>query len=235
MQSMDFLSFLHPDTQYYIKGFLVTAGGLFWVMAYIQSLRVGFSLKTYCIPFVALFLNVGWELYNTIRGFMIAGSYFLNYINAIWLFLDFLIVYTFWQFGRNQSQQRSNFIWIVIGLFLAGLIINHICAVIYTPKIGANYFGLCINIIMSFLFVTNLIKQKKNFTHDLLIAIFKLLGTFFLTLLLGVFGVTRLGGVDRAMLLLGSIVFVLDIYYLYKLIKAGYRFRESWNLKTITT
>ncbi|WP_156340003.1 hypothetical protein [Nonlabens sp. YIK11] len=230
---MEFLSFFDRDTLYYIKSALVISGGLFWVIAYLQAIRIGFSSKTYCIPFVALFLNVGWELYNTVRGFMIVGSYFLNYINAIWFILDLLIVYTFYTYGRKSSQRKPYFIWIVVGLFLTGLIINHIGAVVYTPKIGANYVGLGINIIMSILFITNFLKMKKKFTHDLIIAYSKLLGTFCLTLLLGVFGVTRLGGVDRAMLVLGIIVFTLDIYYLYLLRKSGYRFRESVNLNTI--
>ncbi|WP_146126784.1 transmembrane-type terpene cyclase [Nonlabens agnitus] len=230
---MEFLSFLDRDTLYYIKSALVISGGLFWVIAYLQAIRIGFSSKTYCIPFVALFLNVGWELYNTIRGFMIVGSYFLNYVNAIWFILDLLIVYTFYTYGRKSSQRKPYFIWIVVGLFLAGLIINHIGAVVYTPKIGANYVGLGINIIMSILFITNFLKKKKKFTHDLIIAYSKLLGTFSLTLLLGVFGVTRLGGVDHAMLVLGIIVFTLDVYYVFLLRKSGYRFRESVNLKTI--
>lgn len=227
---MDFLSYFHPDTLYYIKAVLVTAGGLFWVIAYLQSIRVGFTLKTYCIPFVALFMNVGWELYNTIRGFLIAGMYFLNVINAIWFVLDLLIVYTFWNYGRNEPQKRRRFVWIVIGLFLSGLILNHVSAVLFTPEIGANYFGYCINIIMSILFVTNFITGKKHFKHDLLVAISKLLGTFLLTLLLGVFGVTRLGGVDRIMLLLGFIVFIIDCYYLVLLIQNKYSFAKSWNL-----
>lgn len=227
---MDFLSYFHPDTLFYIKAVLVSAGGLFWVIAYWQSIRVGFTLKTYCIPFVALFMNVGWEVYNTIRGFIIAGMYFLNVINAIWFVLDLLIVYTFWDYGRNEPQKRRKFVWIVIGLFLSGLILNHVSAVLFTPKIGANYFGYCINIIMSILFVTNFITGKKHFKHDLLVAISKLLGTFLLTLLLGVFGVTRLGGVDRIMLLLGSIVFIIDGYYLLLLIQNKYSFAKSWNL-----
>jgi len=227
---MEFLSSFSADTLYYVKASLVCAGGLFWVLAYCQSIRVGFSLKTYCIPFVALFLNVGWELYNTIRGFMIAGTYFLNFVNAVWFLLDVIIVYTFWNYGRNEPQKNHQFIWITIGLFFSGLLFNHVSAMLYTPKIGANYFGFVINIIMSILFISNLLLKKKHFTHDLFIAISKLLGTLFLTLLLGVFGVTRLGGVDNAMLLLGMIVFTLDVYYLYRLIKLNYSLSISWNL-----
>ncbi|SCY25084.1 hypothetical protein SAMN05192588_1876 [Nonlabens sp. Hel1_33_55] len=235
MQFMDFLSFLDRDTLYYIKAVLVIAGGLSWVLAYLQAIRIGFKSRTYCIPFVALFLNVGWELYNTIRGFMIVGSYFLNYINAIWFCLDLLIVYTFWRYGRNNPQRRPYFIWIVVGLFLTGLVVNHFGAILYTPRIGANYVGLGINIIMSILFITNFLKRKKHFTHNLVVAMSKLLGTFCLTLMLGVFGVTRLGGVDRAMLLLGIIVFILDLYYVHLLRKSGYRFRETINSNIINT
>ena len=92
---------------------LTIISGLFWIIVYEECIRLGFKQKTYCMPFFALGLNLAWE---TIYPF----SYiFLNapmpipgvvtsvqsVINIIWLFLDIIILYTYFEFGKNRKYE----------------------------------------------------------------------------------------------------------------------------------
>ena len=40
---------------------LMALSGIFWVITYIDGIRIGFRQKTYAIPFFALGLNLAWE------------------------------------------------------------------------------------------------------------------------------------------------------------------------------
>ena len=58
---------------------------VFWSVAYIECIRIGFRDKTYCVPLFAIGLNFTWEL-STMIMFVVNGitnifSYVLHNFN----------------------------------------------------------------------------------------------------------------------------------------------------------
>ena len=75
-----------------LKLLLLVLTGLFWSIAYFDIIRVGLKQKTYGMPFLALSLNLTWELYNTVQGFLMVGFHIANTINLIWVVMDLMIL-----------------------------------------------------------------------------------------------------------------------------------------------
>ena len=44
-----------------IINILIVISGICWSAVYIDSIRIGFKQKTYCMPLFALGLNIAWE------------------------------------------------------------------------------------------------------------------------------------------------------------------------------
>ena len=95
-----------------IKVILTVVSGLCWTIVYIEGIRLGFKDRSYAIPFVALALNIAWELQNTIFGFREGGGLQAT-INGVWFLFDLGIIYTYFKFGRKYFPQRLPGSWFV--------------------------------------------------------------------------------------------------------------------------
>ena len=47
---------------------------IFWCVAYIECIRIGFKQKTYCMPFFAICMNFGWETLSLIDYIICDGT-----------------------------------------------------------------------------------------------------------------------------------------------------------------
>src|SRR6202790_3423797 len=73
---------------------LTVVSGICWTIVYIEGIRVGFRDRSYAIPFLALALNIAWELLHTVFGFR-AGVSTQTIINGVWFAFDVGILYTY--------------------------------------------------------------------------------------------------------------------------------------------
>ena len=65
---------------------LASAGGIFWLIAYVLMIRKGFQDSTYGIPLLAIMLNFTWEIiYATIHAPSAPGD---ERMRLAWLALD---------------------------------------------------------------------------------------------------------------------------------------------------
>src|ERR1700681_3759665 len=100
-----------------IKLILTIVSGICWTVVYIDGIRLGIKERTYAIPFYALALNVSWELLQTIYGLQ-AALRVQTIINAVWLSLDALILFTFFKYGRKYFPRRLPASWFMGWSFL---------------------------------------------------------------------------------------------------------------------
>jgi len=188
-----------------------------WTIAYVECIRVAFRDKAYTMPFIALALNVTWEAYYTYKGISVMGWYHVSTIfDAIWLLLDCMILYTYLKYGNITKMSHYKFITYILLVLILALGYQHCATLIFGPKQGGLYSSMLMNLVMSILFIKMYFDRNSLNGQSLSIAVFKCLGTFAATILVGVVGVTRLGGVNPAVIIIGIIIFILDTYYVYK-------------------
>ena len=176
---------------------LTIISGLFWIIVYEECIRLGFKQKTYCMPFLALTLNIAWE------GVYVFSYIFLNaptplagivapaqYIICIlWLLLDIIILYTYFKFGKKEWPKSID-----IKLFTPWNVITIICCfclqIVFIYEFGfvmaIKYSAFLQNLLMSVLFI-NLFSKRGNMEgQSILLAVSKCIGTLAPTILLGV-------------------------------------------------
>ena len=165
---------------------------VFWSVAYIECIRIGFRDKTYCVPLFAIGLNFTWEL-STMIMFVVNGitNIFSYVLLSTWLILDCGIIYTYMKFGENEIENlplRKSLKKIKVGtgklhyiraLFLlpvwGGLIV--FCVNCYDNWL--DYFPYVDNLIMSILFLLMLHVRKSLRGQSISIAICKCAGSLF--------------------------------------------------------
>lgn len=213
---------------------LTIISGLFWIIVYEECIRLGFKQKTYCMPFFALGLNLAWE---TIYPF----SYiFLNapmpipgvvtsvqsVINIIWLFLDIIILYTYFKFGKKEWPKSIN-----IKLLTPWSIIAIICCfclqIVFIYEFGfimaVKYSAFLQNLLMSILFINLFAKRGNMNGQSILLAVSKWIGTLAPTIL---FGIVHF---NLFILVCGIFCSVFDLIYIALLIK----YKKNHHLENI--
>jgi hypothetical protein len=222
--------------------------GLFWLIAYLLIIRVGFRDKTYGMPVVAFIGNFAWEI---IYGLGLEPVCPLTWSscpapviqarNAVWLIFDALILYTILKFGRRyfSGALYKYFAPIVLGgVAVAGLIIYFIVNEYYihnawgvtvgpgvpeflplTLQGGSDVTGFGLNLIMSILFIFMLERRGSLEGQSLGIAVSKWLGTLF------AYGFMIADGVQTPLVnTLYFTTFLFDVYYIariYRLERVG--------------
>ena len=200
---------------YQVKLILLLICGICWTITYIECIRVGVKQKTYAMPFLALALNFTWELYNTIQGYLIAGFHISTLINVCWVGFDIGILITYFRYGKPEKQSKTQFYIVSFLVLIISMISQYLLGKTYGLEQGAINSAFWSNLLMSVLFIGFSLKRKGIKGQSLSIAINKCLGTFAASILVGYIGINRLGGANTLILIVGLIIFVIDLYYCY--------------------
>jgi hypothetical protein len=195
-------------------------GGLAWTLAYIEAIRLGFTQKTFAIPFWALALNFSWELVQSAYSIRHNSFSLQSYINIIWLLFDVLILVTYFLYGKKGFKSYANpayFIPYSLIVLLISMLIEYAFIKEFGGNDGAVYSAFLQNVFMSVLFILMLIERRNNSGQSLFLAISKGIGTAANTVLFGALGQADLANL---VFILGGICFFLDVIYIYMLFKA---------------
>ena len=198
--------------------------GLFWIMAYEECIRLGFKQKTYCMPFLALTLNIAWE------GVYVFSYIFLNAPTALpgivspvqsvvcilWFILDIIILYTYFKFGKKEWPKSID-----IKLLAPWSVIAIICCfalqIVFIYEFGfimaIKYSAFLQNLLMSILFINLFAKRGYMKGQSILLAVSKWIGTLAPTIL---FGIVHF---NLFVLVCGIFCSVFDLIYIGLLVK----------------
>ena len=205
---------------------------IFWYVTYIECIRVGLREKTYCMPLLAMWMNILCEMgcfYDCIADGSVNSILLVAY--GGWM-LDLVIVYVYLMYGRRElMRMANNGNWHKTIDFLGGIKNAFIVRTLFTFSIIMIAFVLCKlyvwnwklyaqfvdNLIMSSLFILMLFIRGGSRGQRLSIAVTKCLGTASATMTI------ILGGCSYIMIGIGTLCFFLDIAYiilLYRTIQA---------------
>lgn len=196
--------------------FLTLLGGICWTIVYIELIRVAFRDKTYGMPFVALALNLAWEAIYAFISLRDNPSDIQSWIILLWFLLDLVILYTYLRYGIKEFPKYINKIyfipWTIIVLIMAFAV--QLSFIIEFGNLSGQYSAFIQNLIMSLLFTNMLAIRMSTRGQNLIIAIFKWIGTLAPTILFGIiYG-------NQLVLVLGIFCFLFDIIYIYLLATA---------------
>lgn len=215
---------------------MVLLSGFCWSVVYLDAIRIGIKDKTYAIPFWALALNFSWELLLSLFGYMELGLQAQVGMNALWLLFDFGILYTYFKYGLKEFPSSVSphwfYVWSVL-VILVSFVIQYFFIHHFGVITGGSYSAFLQNLIMSILFIGMLIKRKSSKGQTLLIAVMKGMGTLLPTILFGYVGIKETNGPNRLVLVLGILIFIFDVIYIYLLARVKERERTSKVLERI--
>jgi hypothetical protein len=190
-------------------GILTLTSGISWTIVYLAIIYRGFKDKACGMPFFALALNLTWEF---IYSFLLGGELSLQLvINIIWFFFDVVILYTYFRYGRKEFPNTVDPKWFVpwsVWVLAVGFVTQYFTALEFPGLPGAMYSAFVINLVMSVLFITMLVRRDSVEGQSMGIAVFKWLGTAAPTLLFYLVSGSNL------ILVLGIVIFVFDVIYI---------------------
>ena len=132
---------------------LASAGGIFWLIAYVLMIRKGFQDSTYGIPLLAIMLNFTWEIiYATIHAPSAPGD---ERMRLAWLALDIPNVWLLVRYGKASQKIpyiRDNYYLAIVATFVL-CFVGHLSFYDRMAFMGATASAYVINYIMSVLFV----------------------------------------------------------------------------------
>lgn len=157
--------------------------GIFWILAYYFIIFKGFKDKSFGMPLIALAGNISWEFIFSFVYPQVGephGAMQLP-VNITWFFLDVIILYQYIKYGKQDFIERwprwlflptiISSILVAFGLEL--LIINE-----FKDHIGI-YTAFGANLVISITFIQMLYSRNSLKGQSFIIAISKMLGTFF--------------------------------------------------------
>jgi hypothetical protein len=206
-----------------IKIILTVISGLCWTIVYIEGIRLGLKDRSYAIPFVALALNLAWELLHTIFGFR-EGVGLQATINAIWFLFDLGIIYTYFRFGRkyfSRGLPTSQFVfWSALVLAMAFCVEYGFILELGVFRGGA-YAAFLQNLVMSILFIQMLVSRRNREGQSLLLAVNKWIGTLAPTIQFGLIGDLGFQRGSLLVVIAGGFCSVFDLIYIWLLSRTG--------------
>jgi len=199
---------------------LHTVSTICWIIVYFESIRIGFRDKTYCIPFIAIALNINWELVHFSGEYLKNESVVQAAPYGIWFILDVFVLVTFYKYGKKYFRKSLN-----IKLFFLGSIIVLLIALVFQVLFvenlgllkGRAYAAFIQNLAMSILFLRMLQQRNSYEGQSLAIASNKLIGTLMPTITFGLIGSKIFNGPNLLILPLGISCFIFDLLYLWLL------------------
>lgn len=202
--------------------FLTLISGIGWMIVYEECIRLGFKEKTYAMPFWALGLNFAWELIYTVadilyeaHGPLIGMNLAQVVVNAIWVCMDLVILFTYFRYGKKEwadiSSQKWFYPWSILGIvccfMLQGVFIKEFGFIM-----AAQYSAFLQNLLMSVLFIHMHRIRRGRSGQSLLLAVSKWIGTLAPTILMGVIHYNAM------VLVCGILCSVFDILYIAMLL-----------------
>ena len=143
---------------------LTALSGIAWTIVYIDSIRVGFTQKTYAMPIAALGLNIAWEWTYAIRD-LTSDPQLQGWVNLIWALADVVILTTFFRYGRSEFPgfvSRPLFITSGIVIVLTSFLIQWLfIAEFGTVGMKAGQYSAFLqNLLMSGLFIAMFVARR---------------------------------------------------------------------------
>ncbi|RXT15410.1 hypothetical protein [Ammoniphilus sp. CFH 90114] len=186
--------------------FTIAAGGL-WILTYLLLIYRGFRDRKCGMPFAALCGNITWEyIFSFI--FPVPGPGI--YIIYIWFLLDIIILIQFLLYSRDDLPKPLSH-----QLFLPTLVVSlatafslHYFIALEFSNFTGVYSAYGLNLMMSILFVHLRLSRNHLLGQSMTIAICKLAGTVFASLVSYALYPTSV-----LLLLLYILVFFFDLLY----------------------
>ena len=201
--------------------FLTIVSGVCWCIVYEECIRLGFKQKTYAMPFWALALNITWEGIYSISDLRVSVD-FQGIVNLIWFFLDIVIFYTFFKYGKQEWNKNKKdwtfYTWSLLGV--ASMFLVQIAFIAQFGKAGhlsAQYAAFIQNLIMSVAFIKMLEKRDSSKGQSMMLAVAKWIGTLAPTITMGIMAT------NYVVLVCGLLCTAYDVIYivlLYQKIKS---------------
>ena len=197
---------------------LTVVSGIAWTIVYVDSIRVGFTQKTYAMPIAALGLNIAWEWTYAIHD-LTTDPQVQGWVNLIWALADVGILATFFRYGRSQFPSFvSRPLFITSGVVI--VITSFLIQWLFIAEFGlagmkaAQYSAFLQNLLMSGLFIAMFIARRGPRGQTLLIATAKWIGTLAPTILFGF--------IDGSLFVIGIglLCSVFDLAYIGQLVWA---------------
>lgn len=190
--------------------FSITSLG--WLVAYIDAIRIGHRDKTYCVPFVAIALNITWETIGASWYIRNGSLNFFSFTYLLWGVLDVLILVTYFKYGYQDffaAFGKNKRFFVRSSLFI--LLLAGMWQLVYCKTYSNDWLidtSYNQNLLMSLLFVCMLWSRKSSRGQSMTIAIGKCVGTL---------GSTLQGYItmhNTFMAGMGTLCFIVDIIYI---------------------
>lgn len=191
---------------------------LCWTAVYLEAIRIGFKEKTFCIPTIAIVLNIAWEAVHLACEFLEQGN--ISFSLTVWLILDVLILMTYFKYGKKYFPKNINPKWFVpltFLLLLLALFIHYLFIEQFGLMEGRFYSAFIQNLIISGLFIQMLLHRNSSEGQNYIIAICKLIGTLMPTISTGILSSKTFNAPNFFILGLGICCLILDSIYLHLL------------------
>jgi hypothetical protein len=181
-----------------------------WIALYVLAIRRGFLDQTFAIPFVALAINMAWD----VIGFTLAKGPALQRVADMFYYgLQLVILYQVVRFGWRDfpvMSRRMFLFWIAFSQVAAVWLMGLVMADLRDP-IGVKT-GFIDTFINSALFIAMFYRRSGLEGQTIYIGLLKLVGTGIMSLSLALFPWP--GYADSALLLSLYVgIFVLDLVY----------------------
>jgi hypothetical protein len=194
---------------------LFLSGAAFWIINYIFIIRNIIKNKFVEMPGAVLCANVTWELlwgfvFVPDMGFAVSLGY------KIWFLLDVFIVVSFYRYGYkqvNQSVIPYHKLFFTFGLFAWLILTYFFVKQGLDNPIGANSAYLS-NILISLLYIFMFLRLSDKSVLSFTTAWTKWLGTGLITIMCII-----KWPYNYWMICMGLICFLLDIFYIFLLLK----------------
>ena len=118
----------------------------------------GFKDKTYGMPLIALCANISWEF---IFSFILPHSPPQLFVNYLWFGLDYVIVFQFFRYHKNELENLSSLkVCTAFGLLIVSSFSVILSEAILLDDNDGVYAAFGQNILMSILFVYMFFKRR---------------------------------------------------------------------------
>ena len=206
---------------------VTSIGWLFWITLYIFIIKGIRKDKYVEMPWITALGNISWEF---VWGFLFyesinLGEFFIWSYRA-WFFLDIFILWGVFKYGRKQidiPELKTYFVPIcivTIGVWVA--LYSSFIASGFDHKWGSQSAYIS-NVLISTLFITLFLRQWRYKKFSKVMAWCKCLGSLAYTIVYFSFDYPNI-----FVHVIGGLVFMLDILYLYLLYTKQ---NESWQLQ----
>ncbi|MFF3868187.1 hypothetical protein [Micromonospora sp. NPDC001898] len=151
---------------------------IFWLIAYVGIIYRGFKEHTYGMPIAALATNLCWE---AAYGFFINPfADHIHTLSIVWFLFDLIILWQVYRYGPTEfdAPVRRYIRPVTLLAIAAAYPAMHLAFFEFNDPDG-EYTGFGINVMMSILFITMLVRRGSSRGQSLYIAVAKFLGTLF--------------------------------------------------------